>query len=146
MVQKKVLTISIIAIISVLGLLGVIKGRQIHIVSKNIDSCIGGDIDLNFKTGASDVAGFGEGCLLYVFSYEGQLDDLKYTADCDDDLETYLCHTSNNQRLNNLFKELHDKYQNKQVVLIYKSGTEIFGNLIFADASENLIYYLDYSY
>lgn len=146
MVKKRFLTISIIAIISVLGLLGVIEGRQIYLVSKNIDTCIGGDIDLNFKTGASDVAGFGEGCLLYVFSYEEQPDDLKYTADCDDDVETYLCHTSYNQRLNNLFKELHDKYQNKQVVLIYKSGTEICGNLIFADASENLIYYLDYSY
>ena len=75
-----------------------------------------------------------------------QLDDLKYTADCDDDVEKYLCHTSYNPRLNSLFKELYDKYQNKQVVLIYKSGTEIYGNLILADASENLIYYLDYSY
>ena len=146
MVQKRVLTISVIAIISVLGLLGVIKVRQIHIVSKSIDTCIGGDMDLNFKTGASDVAGFGEGCLLYVFSYDEQLDDLKYTADCDDDVEKYLCLISYNPRLNGLCKELYDKYQNKQVVLIYKSGTEIYGNLIFADASENLIYYLDYSY
>ena len=146
MVKKGFLTISIISIISVLGLLAIIKVRQIQMVSKNIDSCIGGDIDLNFKTGASDVAGFGEGCLLYVFSYDEQLDDLKHPADYDDDLETYLCHTSYNPRLNSLFKELYDKYQNKQVVLIYKSGTEIYGNLIFADASENLIYYLDYSY
>ena len=146
MVKKSFLTISIIALICVLGILGVIKGRQIHIVSKNIDSCIGGDIDLNFKTGASDVAGFGEGCLLYVYSCNEQLDDLKYTADCNDDVETYLCHTSYNPRLNSLFKELHDKYQNKQVALIYKSGSEIYGNLIFADVSENLIYYLDYSY
>lgn len=117
--------------------MGVIEGRQIYLVSKNIDTCIGGDIDLNFKAGASDVAGFGDGCLLYVFSYEEQLDDLKYTADCDDDVETYLCHTSYNQRLNNLFKELHDKYQNKQVVLIYKSGTEIYGNSILQMLRKN---------
>ena len=146
MVRKRVLTISIIAVISVLGLFGVIKGCQIYITSKDVYDCIGREIDLNFKTGASDVAGFGEGCLLYVFSYDEQLDDLKYTADCDDDVEKYLCLISYNPRLNGLCKELYDKYQNKQVVLIYKSGTEIYGNLIFADASENLIYYLDYSY
>ncbi len=103
-------------------------------------------MDLNFKTGASDVAGFGEGCLLYVFSYDGQLDDLKNTADCDDDVKTYLCHTSYNPRLNRLFNELYDKYQNKQVVLIYESGDEMSGTLIFADMSAKLMYYLDYSY
>ena len=146
MLKRRFLKISIIAVISVLCLYGVIKGWQIHIVSKEIDTCIVGDMDLNFKTGASDVAGFGEGCLLYIFSYDGQLDDLKNTADCDDDVKRYLCLTSYNPRLNSLFKELYDKYQNKQVVLIYKSGTEIYGNLILADASENLIYYLDYSY
>ena len=146
MVKKRFLIISIIAIISVLGLLAVIKVRQIYIVSKNIDTCIGRDIDLNFNTGASDVAGFGEGCLLYVFSYDEQQADFKYTAGCDDDVETYLCYISYNPRLNSLFKELYDKYLNKQVVLIYKSGAEIYGNLIFADVSENLIYYLDYSY
>ena len=146
MAKRRCLTISIIAIISVLCLFAGIKTWQIYRVSKNIDTCIGEDVNLKFKTGASDVAGFGEGCLLYVFSYDGHLDNLKNTADCDDDVKRYLCLTSYNPRLNSLFKELYDKYQNKQVVLIYKSGTEIYGNLILADASENLIYYLDYSY
>ena len=146
MSKRRFLKISIIAVISVLCLYGVIKGWQIHIVSKEIDTCIVGDMDLNFKTGASDVAGFGEGCLLYIFSYDGQLDDLKNASDCDDDVKTYLCHTSYNPRLNRLFNELYDKYQNKQVVLIYESGDEMSGTLIFADVSAKLMYYLDYSY
>ena len=62
------------------------------------------------------------------------------------DVKTYLCHTSYNPRLNRLFNELYDKYQNKQVVLIYESGDEMSGTLIFADMSAKLMYYLDYSY
>ena len=42
--------------------------------------------------------------------------------------------------------KMYDKYQNKQVVLIYESGDEMSGTLIFADMSAKLIYYLDYSY
>ena len=146
MAKRRFLTISIIAIISVLCLFAGIKTWQIYRVSKNIDTCIGEDVNLKFKTGASDVAGFGEGCLLYVFSYDGHLDNLKNTADCDDDVKRYLCLTSYNPRLNRLFNELYDKYQNKQVVLIYESGDEMSGTLIFADMSAKLMYYLDYSY
>ena len=146
MVKRRFPKISIIAVISVLGLFGVIKGCQIYITSKDVYDCIGREIDLNFKTGASDVAGFGEGCLLYVFSYDAHLDDLKNTADCDDDVKRYLCLTSYNPRLNRLFNELYDKYQNEQVVLIYKSGDEESGELIFADVAAKLLYYLDYSY
>lgn len=146
MAKRRFLTISITAIISVLCLFAGIKTWQIYRVSKNIDTCIGEDVNLNFKTGASDVAGFGEGCLLYIYSFDGQLDDLESTIDCDDDLNTYLCCTSYNPRLNRLFNELYDKYQNEQVVLIYKSGDEESGELIFADVAAKLIYYLDYSY
>lgn len=146
MAKRRFLTISITAIISVLCLFAGIKTWQIYRVSKNIDTCIGEDVNLKFKTGASDVAGFGEGCLLYIYSFDGQLDDLESTIDCDDDLNTYLCYTSYNQRLNKLFKELYDKYQNEQVVLLYKSGDEVSGELIFADVAAKLIYYLDYSY
>jgi hypothetical protein len=146
MAKRKFLIISATCFVCILCLQVGIKRYQAYRIATDICACIGIDIDINFEKGSSDVAGFGEGCLLYVFSYKEHEDISLSIKTISVNVQLPISFTSYNSKLNKLSHELYTKYKNENVVLIYKSGDEINGELIFADKISQLIYYLDYSY